>query len=57
MNIGGIIMCDDYGFATCPGATKSIDDFLKDKPEKMISLSVGGGFMIKGTKTGETISF
>jgi hypothetical protein len=47
---GGIIICDDYGFKTCPGATKAINDFLVDKPEKMISLSCGGGFLIKNSK-------
>jgi O-methyltransferase len=51
MNDGGIILCDDYGFNSCPGATKTVDDFLKDKPEKMLALCCGGGFMIKGLKT------
>ncbi len=46
---GGIVVCDDYGFTTCPGATKAIDDFLSDKPESMIVLPCGGGFLIKGT--------
>lgn len=48
LNEGGIIICDDYGLSTCPGATKSIDDFLEDKKEKMISLADGAGFIIKG---------
>jgi hypothetical protein len=48
---GGIILCDDYGFTTCPGATKASDDFFRDKPEKMIALPCGGGFMIKGCPT------
>jgi|NGEPerStandDraft_6_1074524.scaffolds.fasta_scaffold178746_1 O-methyltransferase len=48
---GGIILCDDYGFKSCPGATKAVDDFLRDKPEKMVALSDGGGFMIKGVHT------
>lgn len=52
---GGIILCDDYGFSTCPGATKAIDEFLSDKPEKMVSLSCGGGFMIKGNLTASTV--
>jgi hypothetical protein len=51
MNDGGIILCDDYGFSTCPGATKAIDDFLGDKPEKMLVLASGGGFLIKGCAT------
>jgi O-methyltransferase len=45
---GGVFLCDDYGFDTCPGATKAIDDYLLDKIEKMISLPDGGGFFIKG---------
>lgn len=49
MNVGGIIVCDDYGFTSCPGATKAINEFLEDKEEKMIFLSGGGGFLIKGT--------
>lgn len=48
---GGICVCDDYGFSTCPGATKAMDDFLKDKPEKMIYPASGAGFFIKGCNT------
>ena len=48
---GGILLCDDYGCSTCPGATQSINAFLADKPEKMISLDAGGGFFIKGKST------
>ena len=48
---GGILLCDDYGCTTCPGATAAIDAFLQDKPEKMIALDAGGGFIIKGTTT------
>ncbi len=51
MNDRGIILCDDYGSTLCPGATKAIDEYLADKPEKMISLSGGGGFLIKGYAT------
>jgi O-methyltransferase len=56
MNKGGIILCDDYGFTSCPGATRAIDVFLADKPEKMIALSSGGGFMIAGRRTAERAS-
>ena len=48
LNIGGILLSDDYGFTSCPGATKAIDNFLSNKDEKMISLSGGGGFFVKG---------
>lgn len=53
MNKGGIIACDDYGLTSCPGATKAIDEFLADKPEKMIQNPCGGGFMVKGIATGK----
>ncbi|MFN3388348.1 MAG: TylF/MycF/NovP-related O-methyltransferase [Allosphingosinicella sp.] len=45
---GGILLCDDYACGTCPGASASIDEFLADKPEKMLSLDAGGGFFVKG---------
>jgi len=51
MSPGGIILCDDYGFWTCPGATKAVNEHLSDKPEKMISLPDGGGFLIKSVPT------
>ena len=53
MNPGGVIICDDYGIDTCPGATKAIDDYLRDQPEKMVALSDGGGFLIKAIPTSE----
>ncbi|MEK7801719.1 MAG: TylF/MycF/NovP-related O-methyltransferase, partial [Pseudomonadota bacterium] len=54
LNAGGIFICDDYGFLTCPGATDAIHQFLASKPEKMISLPGGGGFFIKGCNTAES---
>jgi hypothetical protein len=51
MSPGGIIVCDDYNFTSCPGATRAIDEFLAVHPERMVGLSGGGGFIIKGTAT------
>jgi hypothetical protein len=51
LNEGGILLCDDYGFTSCPGATRAVDEYLADRPEKMISLSCGGGFLVKGCPT------
>lgn len=44
---GGMIICDDYGFESCPGANKAFIDFMKDKPEKIIHLTTGQGLIIK----------
>src|SRR5207253_15152 len=43
---GGIIVCDDYGQSPSPGATHAVDHFLADKPEKMLMLPEGGGFLV-----------
>ena len=40
----------------CPGATKAMDEYLQDKPEKMGMLSDGGGFLIKGISTSGSYS-
>ena len=44
---GGVLLCDDYGFTTCPGATRAVDEFLSNKPEHMFAFASGGGFFIK----------
>lgn len=38
---GGIIISDDYGFLSCPGAKKAVDEFFKDKIETPIYLLTG----------------
>jgi O-methyltransferase len=44
---GGIIVCDDYGFSTCPGANSAFGDFLTGKPEAVIHLTTGQGLLVK----------
>jgi len=51
LNPGGVFVCDDYGFLTCPGATEAVDVFLSSKSEKMVGLAGGGGFFLKGVPT------
>lgn len=51
MNPGGVILVDDYGFTSCPGATKAVDEVLDTAPEAMLRLSGGGGFIVKGIQT------
>ena len=43
----GFIILDDFGSLKCPGARKAIDDFMLDKPEKVIHLTTGQGIIIK----------
>lgn len=43
----GIIVSDDYGFATCPGARRAIDDFFEDKPETPLTLPTGQAVIFK----------
>jgi hypothetical protein len=47
MNRGGLLVCDDYGFSICPGATKAFDEFMSGKPERIVVPSSGGGFIVK----------
>jgi hypothetical protein len=44
---GGIIVCDDYGSAKCPGARKAFDEFLADRPEGLIELPTGQAIVSK----------
>ena len=44
---GGVILCDDYGSALCPGAKRAIDEFFSDKPERVFSLPTGQSLVIK----------
>jgi O-methyltransferase len=53
---GAVFLCDDYGFTSCPGATMAIDQFLADKPEKMLALPTGGGFLVRGCATSSACS-
>ena len=43
---GGVIICDDYGFATCPGATRAIDEFVASHEGwKLVHLPSGQGIL------------
>lgn len=48
---GGILLLDDYGFTTCPGARQAIDDFMAVQPEPVVHLPTGQGLIIKSTPT------
>lgn len=38
---GGIMIIDDYGALSCPGAKMAVDEFFSDKPEKPCYLPTG----------------
>jgi O-methyltransferase len=41
MMSGGIMVFDDYGFPSCPGAKRAVDEFFKDKKETPIYIPTG----------------
>jgi len=47
MSKGGVMICDDYGSAYCPGAKKAVDEFFATKSERVISLPTGQSLVIK----------
>lgn len=51
MSDGGIILLDDYGFTTCPGATRAAQEVLSGQAEQVVTLPDGGGLLIKGRPT------
>lgn len=44
---GGVILMDDYGFLTCPGAKAAADEFFKAKDEPVVMLPTGQAFVIR----------
>ena len=45
---GGVMLFDDYGFVTCPGATRAVDDYMAERPEPIVHVPTGQAFLIKG---------
>jgi O-methyltransferase len=43
---GGMLLFDDYGFATCPGVRKAVDEFFADKAHKPLYLPTGQALVI-----------
>lgn len=47
LNVGGLIVCDDYGSRRCPGARKAMDDFARSLGLRIAELSTMQGLLIK----------
>ena len=44
---GGVLIFDDYGFASCPGARKAVDEFVDQVGESLLVLATGQGVLVK----------
>lgn len=44
---GGILLFDDYGLPSCPGARAAVDEFFKDKSETPLALHSGQAVVIR----------
>lgn len=44
---GGIVVFDDYGFPSCPGAREAVDEFFQNKSETPLVLPTGQAIVIK----------
>ena len=47
MAVGGIMVFDDYGFLSCPGAKAAVDEFFHGKLEHPCYLPTGQSFVVK----------
>ena len=56
MSRHGVILCDDYGFETCPGARKAFDDFFKATGDVVLHLPTGQGMVICGLSTSRRLT-
>jgi O-methyltransferase len=41
MQPGGMLLFDDYGYSSCPGARAAVDEFFSDKPEVEMAMITG----------------
>ncbi len=49
---GGVLVCDDYGFLSCPGARRALDEYFAERPESVVHLPTGQGFVQRGPDAG-----
>ena len=44
---GGLMVFDDYGFWSCPGAREAVDEFFSARPEAPFALPTGQALVAK----------
>lgn len=44
---GGILIFDDYGFPSCPGARRAVEEFFAARPERPLALMTGQALVVK----------
>jgi len=47
--VGGFMLFDDYGFASCPGARAAVDDFFANSNTKPLVVTTGQAIVFKST--------
>jgi O-methyltransferase len=47
LSAGGVVVFDDYGFPTCPGARRAVDEFFSNIPERPLILSTAQAVVIR----------
>ena len=44
---GAVLICDDYGFSSCPGAKHAVDEFMQGRSETVIHMPTGQAVIIR----------
>lgn len=44
---GGVILCDDYGSSSCPGAKRAFDEFFAKRPEAVFHIPTAQCVVVK----------
>lgn len=53
---GGMLVLDDHGFTSCPGATKAAEEFCAAAQTVVINLPTGQGLILKDNPAGAIVS-
>jgi O-methyltransferase len=43
---GAVMVCDDYGFASCPGARRAVDEYFAGRPDVFLELPSGQALIL-----------